>query len=210
MKKKTLSDGARNKHSRVENENVKTTHATPTGVSVDAQIYPLDLLSAVAARLLEGNDYVGAVERAVALLNACRKYQQEALRNKSLLNEIEALGEARQNEEQTARRVPFSSALEKIYGRSRMDRNLESHLVMTSDRLGLVGELLDKAISEEMKQGFLPSEVDALANRYKAIPSADWRAIVAEYKQHRKPPENKSLDRLKKRDSGKKPRAPGN
>lgn len=206
MKTRTPSDSTRSERRAV----VSTIHSTPSGVSLDSQNYPLELLAVVAARLLEGSDYTGAVERAVALLNACKEYQEQSVRNKTLLDKIGELSEARDAGERAAKRVPFSSALEKIYGRSRMGRNLEYHYALTGYKLGFdEPRVLEKVISLEMERGFLIPELEGLAREYKSIPSAEWRAIVAEHKRHRTPPENKIVDRQKKRSSGKKPLTAG-
>ncbi len=188
-------------------------HNTPDGISLDAQIYPLELLAATAARLLKGDDYDGAVESAVALLNACKRYQGKALRNKAALEKIEETCEDRKTEERTARRIPFSNALEKIYGRSRLSRNVEAHLAFTAYRLELFDQpwLSEEVISREMKQGFLPSEVASFAKDYKAVSRKEWREIVDAYKRHQTSAEKirKHFDAAQKPVSGKKRRGSG-
>jgi hypothetical protein len=192
---------------------MKTIHNTPDGISLDTQIYPLELLAATAARLLNGNDYDGAVEGAVALLNACKRYQGKALRNKTVLGKIEEACEVRKTEERPAGRIPFNDALEKIYGRSRLSRNVEAHLTFTAYRLGLLDQpqLSEKVVSQERKRDFLPSEVATLAKDYKAIPRGEWRVILDEYKRHLAPTEKnkKHFDAAQKPVSGKKRRVSG-
>jgi len=193
---------------------MKAIHNTPDGISLDAQIYPLELLAATAARLLEGNDYEGAVERAVALLNTCERYQVQALRNKTVLGKIEEAFEDRKTEERTAKRVPFGDALEEIYGKHRPKRNRETHLAFTAHRLELNDAplILEKVISQERKQGFLPSEVASLTKDYNAIPSNERHVIVGEYNRHFTPAEKKVkkvLLRPKSPASGKKRRVVG-
>lgn len=192
---------------------MKTIHDTPNGIVVDAQTYPLELLAATAARLLEGNDYEGAVERAVALLNACKRYQWLALRNKTLMGNIEEMSKERKREETAAKRIPFSAALEKIYGRSRLSRNIDTHCIFTAYRLGLLAEpeAYLKLIEIQKQEGFLPSEVASLTKDYKAIPANEWRGIVDEYKRHRAPigKSKKAFDTAKKPVSGKKRRVAG-
>ena len=154
------------------------------------------------------------MERAVALLNTCKLQQAQALRNKTVLGKIEEACEDRKTEERTAKRVPFRDALEKIYGRSRLSRNNESHLAFTAYRLGLNDDpqILEKVISQERKQGFLPSEVASLTKDYNEIPAKEWRLIVGEYKRHCTPAEKKVkkvLLRPKSPASGQKRRVVG-
>jgi hypothetical protein len=181
---------------------MKAIHNTPDGIALDAQIYPLELLAATAARLLEGNDYEGAVERAVALLNACEIYQGQALRNKTLLGKIEETYAAGKTEGKKTDHIPFKKALKQIYKKDRWSRNLETHLALTAYRLGLNDDpkLLDTVISQERKQGFLPSEVASLTKDYNAIPAKEWSVIVGEYKRHCTPSKKseKSLGKAQK------------
>ena len=192
--------------SKEEIEIVDDVHNKIAGFLLSTKSYPLELLAATASRLLEGDDYEGAVTRAVRLLKTCEKFQDVASHNKAWLEESAKQNRALVAESRTSKHIPFSSALEKIYARSRHNRNLDAHRAFIGYRFKETGDYRYSAkfIDEDADRGFLPSEVERLRGEFQAIPSGKWRTIMVEYNRQNAPTEKKCLVGSKKASTGKK------
>ena len=164
-------------------------HNSIAGFLLSTKSYPLELLAATASRLLEGEDYEDAVMRAALLLRTCEKFQEVASNNKAWVEESAKQTIAAVAESRTSKRIPFSAALEKIYARSRLDRNLDAHRAFLWHKFKETGksQYLAAAITQDEDKGFLPSEVERLRREFQAIPKGKWWAIMVKYNRQNAP-----------------------
>ncbi|XHR27980.1 MAG: hypothetical protein ACFUZC_18875 [Chthoniobacteraceae bacterium] len=197
--------------SKEEIEFVDKAHNRLGGVGRFTKTYPLELLAATASRLLEGEEYEDAVFRAAWLLKTCEEFLEHASKNKAHIEESAKQTKAKIAESRTSKRIPFSSALEKIYKRSKRYLNLDAHRAFIGYKFKETGDYQYSAefIAQDEDQGFLPSEVERLRGEYEAIPSGKWRAIMIEYNRHKTPLEENAWSAPKKASTGKRQQATG-
>jgi hypothetical protein len=125
-------------------------------VSLPAE-YPLELVANIASRLLVGEDYQGAANRALRLLQACNQTQEKIKDRKEFLNAkfMRAAGESDDFEfPEGLYRMPYVEAIKFITGQKRHDRAEEDYLRFSEAiKPSQSKSELNKALKLEESQG---------------------------------------------------------
>ncbi len=165
--------------------------------------YPLDLVSRVAAQLLEGDDYSTAVSRTIDLLNACEQTPSELFRRDYLAFEHQKEVKRKRDSEQ----LTFSKAVKEITGEQKAARAEEWFIKFqraiigqrSAMRPGRVGKELEDELARIMalyrKEGFTQGEVDGwqdLRGSYER-----WRSKVSPRRRREQSAPQKGKNRKK-------------
>jgi hypothetical protein len=135
------------------------------GHPVDSDI-SLDLLASTAARLLVGDDYAAAAERALCLLDECAARLAERRRQRARTKEvIEKFGK-RMKALAAEKPVSFTEGLKAIVGGARAgERRLRLFVFLILALYSTEAEAIHE-IEVFQQRGFLPSEIERLKKEY--------------------------------------------